>query len=132
MQNSNNVPSLIVETFAKIFKFVKKNILATIRKGPNEVTLEYLKDFGQYCAECLPKFIQKVQIASGDELELLIAPEGVVPTLSFLKNHHNGQFLNISDITALDVPSRPYRFEVTIKFIYLSKNSKITLFYNWN
>ena len=27
----------------------------------------------------------------GDELEILIAPAGVVPVLSFLKNHHNAQ-----------------------------------------
>ena len=44
--------------------------------------------------------------------QVLIAPEGVVPVLQFLKDHHNAQFVSVSDITAIDVPSRHYRFEV--------------------
>lgn len=87
-------------------------LIATIRK-PSRVDLDYLKQFGQYVGECLPKFVQKIQVTAGDELEILIAPDGIIPTLSFLKKHHNAQFLNLSDITALDVPSRAYRFEVS-------------------
>lgn len=60
----------------------------------------------------MPKYIQKVQIAAGNELEILIAPEGVVPVLQFLKDHHNAQFASLVDIAGMDVPSRPYRFEV--------------------
>lgn len=71
-----------------------------------------MTDFGKYTAECLPKYIQKVQLTAGDELELLIVPEGILPVLQFLKDHHSAQFSNITDITALDVPSREYRFEV--------------------
>ena len=36
----------------------------------------------------------------------------MVPVLQFLKDHHNAQFAVVSDITAVDVPSRHYRFEV--------------------
>lgn len=72
-----------------------------------------MKDFGKYVAECLPKFIQKVQITAGDELELLVVPEGIIPVLQFLKDHHNAQYANLSDICGMDIPSRPYRFEVT-------------------
>ncbi|KAK6056607.1 hypothetical protein COOONC_05886 [Cooperia oncophora] len=42
-----------------------------------------LANFGRYVAECLPKFVQQVQFAAGDELELLIHPSGVVPVMSF-------------------------------------------------
>ena len=87
-------------------------VSATVRK-PDLLARSQLKDFGKYVAECLPKYIQKVQITAGDELELLIVPEGVLPVLQFLKDHHNAQFANITDITALDVPSREYRFEVS-------------------
>lgn len=80
----------------------------TVRKI-NVVAKNQLKDFGKYVAECLPKYIQRVQIAAGDELELLIAPEGILPVLQFLKDHHNSQFSNLSDIGGMDVPSRPYR-----------------------
>jgi hypothetical protein len=30
-----------------------------------------------------------------------------------MKDHHNGQFVNVADICALDVPTREYRFEVS-------------------
>lgn len=83
-------------------------------RKPSHVDVEHLTNFGHYIADCLPKYIQQVQLTAGDELELLIAPDGVVPTLTFLKDHHNTQFANLSDITALDVPSRQYRFEVGI------------------
>ena len=31
-----------------------------------------LSDFGKYVADCLPKYVQKVQIALGNELEVSI------------------------------------------------------------
>lgn len=71
-----------------------------------------LTDFGQYVAECLPRFVQHVQVTSTNELEILIHPEGIFPVIAFLKDHTNAQFSSLSDITAIDVPSRPYRFEV--------------------
>ncbi|XP_076160928.1 NADH:ubiquinone oxidoreductase core subunit S3 [Ptiloglossa arizonensis] len=102
----------------------KTETLPTIRK-PSKVDLEKLKDFGRYVSECLPKYVQKVQISAGDELEVLIAPSGIIPTLSFLKNHHNAQFLNLADITAVDVPSRLYRFELVYNLLSLRFNSRI-------
>lgn len=55
-----------------------------------------------------------MQLTAGDELEILIAPEGVIPTLQFLKDHHNTQFANLVDIAGMDVPTRQYRFEVKL------------------
>lgn len=80
-------------------------------------------DFGLYVAECMPKYVQKVQIVTGNELEVLIAPEGIVPVLQFLKDHHNCQFASLADIGGMDVPSRENRFEVGIfigNFIFIS------------
>ena len=51
-----------------------------------------LTEFGQDAAQCMPKFVQKVQLTAGDELELLISAEGVLCVLDFLKSHHNAQF----------------------------------------
>ena len=73
-----------------------------------------LLDFGQYVAECLPRFVQHVQMTSTNELEVLIHPDGVFSVIAFLKDHTNAQFSSLSDITAIDVPTRPYRFEVSI------------------
>lgn len=77
-----------------------------------ETTTEQYLGFGNFVAECLPKYIQKIQICSKNELELLIAPEGVLPVFHFLKNQTNCQFANLSDICAVDVPQRSNRFEV--------------------
>lgn len=84
---------------------------ATVRKN-DAVSTAALMDFGLYVAECLPKYVQKVQIATGNELEVLIAPDGIVPVLQFLKDHHQCQFTSLADIGAMDVPSRENRFEV--------------------
>ena len=56
---------------------------ATVRKPMDPVLRQSLADFGQYVAECLPKYVQKVQLTAGDELEVLISPEGVVPVLRY-------------------------------------------------
>jgi len=58
------------------------------------------------------------------ELELLIHPSGVIPVATFLKDHHNGQFLNLSDIAGIDIPAKTNRFEVKL-FYKIQK-----LFYN--
>lgn len=83
-------------------------------RKPSHVDVDRLINFGRYITDCLPKYIQQVQITAGDELELMICPDGIIPTITFLKDHHNTQFVNLTDITALDVPSRQYRFEVTL------------------
>lgn len=78
-----------------------------------------LSSFGKYVAECLPKYVQKVQLTAGNELEVLICPEGVVPVLQFLKDHHSAQFTNLTDIGGMDVPSRKNRFEVESNAVLL-------------
>ena len=92
----------------------------TIRKV-DAAERQDLSDFGKYVADCLPKFVQKVQLTAGNELEVLIAPEGVVPVLQFLKDHHAAQFANLIDIAGMDVPSRKYRFEVSGSIILRCK-----------
>jgi NADH dehydrogenase (ubiquinone) Fe-S protein 3 len=84
-----------------------------------------LSEFGAYVAECLPKYVQKVQITAGNELEVMIVPEGVVPVLSFLKDHHACQFASLADIAGVDVPAREYRFEIVYNLLSLRYNSRI-------
>jgi len=96
----------------------------TVRKQ-DPLERQCLSDFGRYVAECMPKYVQKVQIMAGNELELLIAPDGIVPVLQFLKDHHQCQFASLADIGALDVPSREYRFELVYNLLSLRFNSRI-------
>ncbi|CAI2321966.1 unnamed protein product [Caenorhabditis sp. 36 PRJEB53466] len=91
----------------------------------DEKARERLATFGKYAAECLPKFVQKVQFAARDELELLIHPSGVVPVLSFLKGNHSAQFTNLTFITGMDVPSRTNRFEVIYALYSVRFNARI-------
>lgn len=71
-----------------------------------------LYEYGIYVAACLPKYVQKVQIQHTDELEVLCHPDGIFPVLSFLCHHQHSCFNACSLVTAIDVPSREYRFEV--------------------
>ena len=81
----------------------------TVRKF-DPVVRENLTEFGQYVAECMPKYVQKVQLTAGDELEILVAPSGIVPVMTFLKNHHNCQFGSLVDIAGVDIPTRECRY----------------------
>lgn len=89
------------------------------------VKRKQLSEFGVYLAECLPKFVQKVQLTYCDELEVLIAPEGVIPVVHFLKDNHSAQFTNLIDICGVDVPTRQYRFEIVYHLLSLRYNSRI-------
>ncbi|XP_064398539.1 NADH dehydrogenase [ubiquinone] iron-sulfur protein 3, mitochondrial-like [Halichondria panicea] len=84
-----------------------------------------LMEFGQYVQEMLPKYVQQTQITHGNELELLIHPEGVIPVLTFLRDHQNAQFRQLIDLTAIDVPKRVYRFEVVYNLLSVVYNSRI-------
>lgn len=85
-----------------------------------------LLTFGSYAGKCLPKYVQKIQLTHGNELELLIVPQGVLPVITFLKDHTNAQFDNISDITAMDVPTRiPNRFEIVYNFLSIRYCARI-------
>ena len=67
------------------------------------------------------------QVTHNDELELLIHPEGIVPVLTFLRDHQNCQFRQLQDVTAVDVPKRIFRFEVNhtyhVNALLLSRKS---------
>uniref|UniRef100_A0A1W7RBZ1 NADH dehydrogenase [ubiquinone] iron-sulfur protein 3, mitochondrial n=1 Tax=Agkistrodon contortrix contortrix TaxID=8713 RepID=A0A1W7RBZ1_AGKCO len=91
----------------------------------DEIAQKKLSAFGEYVAEILPKYVQQVQITCFNELEILIHPDGILPVIAFLKDHTNAQFRNIVDLTAVDIPSRQYRFEIVYNFLSLHYNSRI-------
>jgi len=91
----------------------------------DEATKQRLLEFGQFVTESMPKFVQQVQVSHGNELEVLIAPSGVVPVLTFLRDHTNAQFKLLMDVTAVDWPDRPYRFEVVYNMLSLQFNQRI-------
>ena len=114
----------IIFSWFLILKIIIFCFSATIRKF-NPSQRKELSEFGKYVAECMPKYVQKVQMACGDELEVLIAPEGIIPVLTFLKDHHNCQFVSLADIAGVDVPTRDYRFEIVYNLLSLRFNARI-------
>jgi len=91
---------------------------------PLVVQREKLAQFGQYVASCLPKYVQLVQVTDQLELEICIHPAGIRPVIGFLKDHHLGRFDNLSDFTALDVPSRQNRFELVWNLLSVHYNAR--------
>lgn len=85
---------------------------------------ESLHTYGQYIMSCLPKYIQQFTVWK-DELTVYTAPAGVIPVMSFLKNHTSAEFTTISDITGVDYPTRDQRFEVVYNLLSVRYNSRI-------
>merc|ERR1711997_14112 len=82
---------------------------------------------GKYIKDCLPKYVQDVQVTYGNELEVMIHPDGVYPTVQFLKQNSLCMYKNLADLTAIDVPGRIARFEVVYNFLSVDYNARIRL-----
>ncbi|KAK2776635.1 NADH-ubiquinone oxidoreductase 30.4 kDa subunit, mitochondrial [Onygenales sp. PD_12] len=83
-----------------------------------------LHKYGQYLISCLPKYIQQFSVWK-DELTIYIPPSGVIPVISFLKHHTAAEYTQVSDITAIDFPTRDQRFEVVYNLLSVRHNSRI-------
>ncbi|CAD0040805.1 unnamed protein product [Aureobasidium pullulans] len=77
-----------------------------------------LHQYGQYLMSCMPKYIQQC-------LVIYIAPNAVLPVFNFLKYHTAAEFTQISDITAVDYPTRDQRFEVVYNMLSVRHNARI-------
>ena len=83
-----------------------------------------LHTYGQYLLSCLPKYIQQFSVWK-DELTIYISASGVTPVFTFLKNHTAAEYTQVSDITAVDYPTRDQRFEVVYNLLSVRHNSRI-------
>ncbi|KAL1964794.1 hypothetical protein VTN77DRAFT_6661 [Rasamsonia byssochlamydoides] len=85
---------------------------------------ESLHKYGQYIMSCLPKYVQQFSVWK-DELTIYVPPSGLIPVMSFLKYHTAAEYTQISDITAVDYPTRENRFEVVYNMLSVRHNSRI-------
>jgi NADH dehydrogenase (ubiquinone) Fe-S protein 3 len=60
-----------------------------------------------------------------DELCIYIPPSAVIPVITFLQKHTACEYTQISDITAVDYPTKPNRFEVVYNLLSVRHNSRI-------
>lgn len=85
---------------------------------------ESLHKYGQYVMSCMPKYVQQFSVWK-DELTIYVPPSGIIPVMSFLKYHTAAEYTQISDITAVDFPTRDQRFEVVYNLLSVRYNSRI-------
>jgi NADH dehydrogenase (ubiquinone) Fe-S protein 3 len=74
--------------------------------------------------QSLPKFIQQFSVLN-DELTLYVCPSGVVPVLTFLRDHSQCQYKSVMDISGVDFPERDKRFEVVYSLLSYKFASRI-------
>jgi NADH dehydrogenase (ubiquinone) Fe-S protein 3 len=60
-------------------------------------------------------------------LTIYIPPAGVIPTFTFLKYHTAAEYTQISDITAVDYPTKDQRFEVVYNMLSIRHNSRLRI-----
>ncbi|OCH96640.1 F420H2 dehydrogenase [Obba rivulosa] len=85
---------------------------------------EALHNYGSHLIQCMPKYIQQFSVLK-DELTLYICPSGVVPVLTFLRDHSQCQFKACMDISGVDFPERDKRFEVVYHLLSIKHGGRI-------
>jgi NADH/F420H2 dehydrogenase subunit C len=60
-------------------------------------------------------------------LTIYIPPAGVIPVFTFLKYHTAAEYTQISDITAVDYPTKDQRFEVVYNMLSIRHNSRLRI-----
>lgn len=90
----------------------------------NELTSQLLQ-YGRYIHDILPKYVQQTQLTHNNELEVLIHPDGIIPVLTFLRDHQNSEFRQLQDVTVVDIPKNVCRFELVYNLLSITYNSRI-------
>ncbi|ORY22260.1 or F420H2 dehydrogenase [Rhizoclosmatium globosum] len=81
-------------------------------------------EFGKYIAESLPRFVQQFSVYK-DELTIYVAPSGLIPVMTFLRDNTNTQFKQVVDVCGVDFPTRANRFEVVYHLLSIRYNTRI-------
>lgn len=77
-------------------------------------------------AQRRPNEVVSANVAFG-ELTLIVHVAGVPALVEFLRNDSSCRFGTLVDITAVDWPSRPQRFEVVWQFLSMYTNQRIRI-----
>ncbi|KAG6869189.1 hypothetical protein C0993_012288 [Termitomyces sp. T159_Od127] len=109
---------------------LKTIALTSVPTSPNPTVSKYaenteaLHTYGSYLIQSLPKFIQQFSVLK-DELTLYTAPSGIIPVLTFLRDHSQCQFKSVMDISGVDFPEREKRFEVVYHLLSIKHQGRI-------
>jgi len=83
-----------------------------------------LKELGDHIASLLGKAVLKVELKLG-ELMVTVQREPIVSVLTTLRDDPRCLFQQIMDVTAVDYPDRPERFEVVYILLSIKHNQRV-------
>jgi NADH-quinone oxidoreductase subunit C len=83
-----------------------------------------LTELGSTVSQALAQNVTKVEIIRG-ELILWVPRAAIVPALTFLRDDSRCLFNMLVDITAVDYPARPERFEIVYNLLSLKLNRRV-------
>ncbi|HVJ51267.1 MAG TPA: NADH-quinone oxidoreductase subunit C [Aliidongia sp.] len=83
-----------------------------------------LTELGSTVSQALAQNVTKVEIIRG-ELIIWVPRAAIVPALTFLRDDSNCLFKMLADVTAVDYPARPERFEIVYNLLSLKHNRRI-------
>lgn len=84
------------------------------------------ENFAKSIIKLVPKWIQ-FHVSHKNEVIFYIYPQYLTSFLYFLRDHMNTQFKSLIDLTAVDYPSREFRFEVVYNLLSVQYNSRIRI-----
>ena len=87
---------------------------------------EVLNELGAYVAGERGDAVTEWHVANG-ELTMVVAPEAIVPTLTFLRDDPKLAFINFTDLCGVDWPAREKRFDVVYHLLSPTRNLRIRL-----
>ncbi len=85
-----------------------------------------MSELGTHIAAKRPTAVVGWTIAN-DELTVDVTPSQILPFVEFLKADNACKFSTLVDITAVDYPGRPQRFDVIYHFLSMYMNHRIRL-----
>lgn len=85
---------------------------------------EALKELGEHIAASLPDEVQAWSVSHG-ELVIEARREGIVRTMTFLRDDASCQFRLLMDLCGVDYPERPARFEVVYNLLSMKHNQRV-------
>jgi len=85
-----------------------------------------LKDLGDYIDSKRSDCVLEWEVAH-DELTVTVALANIAGLVEFLRSDQNCDFTTLVDITAVDWPERPKRFDVVYHLLSMTQNHRIRL-----
>ena len=82
--------------------------------------------FIKQIVKTVPKWIH-YSVYSNGEVVFFVSPENLIPFLTFCRDHTHTQYKQMVDITAIDYPSRPLRFDVVYNLLTLQYNGRLRI-----